>query len=64
MNKFAKLAILLSVGWFLVVLALFTTGNLRSYPHEYTDFWTYLLVGLALINLSIWGYRWFTSAAD
>lgn len=64
MNRFTKLSVLLSASWAVVVLALFATGNLRTYPHEYTDFWTYLLAGLALINLVIWGYRWVTAAAD
>jgi purine-cytosine permease-like protein len=62
MNKSAKLSILLSVAWFVIVCILSATGSLRGYPHELTDFLTYLLGGLALINLAIWGYRWITAA--
>lgn len=61
MSKPAKLSVLLSAAWFIVVCALSATGSFRSYPHELKDFITYLLSGLALINLGVWGYRWFSA---
>jgi purine-cytosine permease-like protein len=63
MKKFTKLSILLSAAWFVVVCVLSATDSFRSYPHEMTDFLSYLFGGLALINLAIWGYRWI-SAGD
>jgi len=62
MNKHAKLAILLCAAWFVVDLTLFVTGGFSG--DEIAAFWAYLFAGFALINLSIWGYRWFTAAAD
>jgi hypothetical protein len=61
MNKHAKLALLLSAAWFVIDLTLFVTGSLSG--DEIAAFWAYLFAGIALINLSIWGYRWISSSA-
>lgn len=61
MNKPAKLAILLSAAWFVIDLTIFVTGSFSG--NQIEAFWTYLFAGVALINLSIWGYRWFSSSA-
>lgn len=58
----AKLALLLSSAWFVIVLSLFVTNSFRG--NEYVAFWTYLFAGLALINLGVWGYHWFKASAD
>ncbi len=61
MNKHAKLAILLSAAWLVIDLTLFVTGSYSG--NEIDAFWAYLFAGWALINLTIWGYRWFSSTA-
>jgi hypothetical protein len=61
MSKSAKLAVLLSTAWFVVVLAAYLTESFSGNAND--AFIAYLFAGLALINLAIWGYRWFNSAA-
>ena len=64
MRKAAKLSILLSAAWFVIVCVLSVTDSFRGFPHEITDFVAYLLGGLALINLAVWGYYWLNAPGD
>lgn len=56
MSKPAKLAILLSAAWFVIMSALYLTESFSGNAND--TFIAYLVAGLALINLSVWGYRW------
>lgn len=57
MNKPAKLAVLLSAGWLLIDLTLYLTGSFSG--NENDAFLAYLIGGTGLINLVIWGHRWY-----
>ena len=59
MSKPAKLAILLSAAWFVVVFALYLTESFSGNAND--AFIAYLFAGIALINLAIWGYRWIST---
>lgn len=61
MNKHAKLATLLSAGWFVVLLAAYLTESFSGNAND--AFIAYLVAGVALINLAIWGYRWINLSA-
>ena len=64
MSKHAKLSALLSAAFFLILIVMFVAGFFDSWPNEYGGFWVSLIVGIALINLAVWGQKWLSSSAD